>query len=128
MSSFIVDFNDSISLLKLAGKWSCSQCSFLNMTSAQECIICSKPNSTAPTSRHRALNGRSSSPSKQYWSCNRCTFANIADLSSCELCEAPRKPNIPLTLPRKPIIINYDLDGKNAQRYVPFIPNINIPT
>lgn len=55
------------------------------------------------------------------WSCKRCTFSNLVDLNCCEVCEAPRSPNIPLTLPRKPIIVSYgdsELDLEN--KYVVF--------
>ena len=48
------------------------------------------------------------------WSCKRCTFSNLIDLNCCEVCEAPRSPNIPLTLPRKPIIVSYGTPGLDS--------------
>ena len=68
-----------------------------------------KPSESPSQSLLQTTNGSSSST----WSCRRCTFANISDLNSCEVCEAPRSPNIPLTLPRKPIVVTYSTVKKD---------------
>lgn len=41
------------------------------------------------------------------WDCVRCTFRNPNALFKCQMCEAPRKPNIPTTLPKSPLVIKY---------------------
>ena len=73
----------------------------------------SKPKGISSQAQHQTLQPNNNSST---WACKRCTFSNLVDLNSCEVCEAPRSPNIPLTLPRKPIIVSYgttDLDSDN---------------
>jgi len=93
----------SVSYSSASGKWNCPQCAFLNLASAYECITCTKPKETPSQAVSSPNNGSTCST----WACVRCTFVNVVDLNSCEVCEAPRSPNIPTTLPRKPIIVTY---------------------
>lgn len=73
----------------------------------------SKPKETSASQElHQTLQQPNNNSST--WSCKRCTFSNLVDLNSCEVCEAPRCPNIPLTLPRKPIVVNYGTPELNT--------------
>ena len=121
------------------GKWTCPQCSFLNLArlvlnwflitfpqynslfwnslfSAQDCLTCmeSKPKGKGPSRLHQKTIERPNNNSSTAWACKRCTFSNFVDLNVCEVCEAPRTPNIPLTLPRKPIVITYGTIGLDS--------------
>lgn len=47
------------------------------------------------------------SPIRETWDCVRCTFRNSVTNVKCQVCEAPRKPNIPTTLPKTPLVKKY---------------------
>lgn len=99
-----------------------------NFCSAQDCMTCmsSKPKET-PASQELHQTPQQPNNNSSTWSCKRCTFSNLVDLNCCEVCEAPRSPNIPLTLPRKPIIVNCGTPELNLDnKYELFLLSIAI--
>lgn len=78
------------------------------------CMNSKQKGSPASQIQHQTLQQQPNNNSSSTWSCKRCTFSNLVDLNSCEVCEAPRSPNIPLTLPRKPIIVSYGTTGLDS--------------